>query len=369
MDNTLLSGSYSSKDVIFLLEEISGLITEQSNEFREDAIQNGIHYSEMLPIEYHPSEEYMKIFYETLEKTKNKLAQLVALLCNKIVFNRGKNLVLVSLARAGTPIGILIKRYMEYNFKIDLPHYSISIIRDKGIDENALNYILKEHPDANLQFIDGWTGKGVILDTLIKACKKFNENNNTNLDSTLAVLSDPAHCTGMYATREDFLIPSACLNSTVSGLMSRTVCNNNILPQDAYHGAKYYKEWESIDVSNYFLDTVCKEFENTPTTYSPGELKCVTSDITHPYRGVTNIASIQAEFSIKDINLVKPGVGETTRVLLRRIPWKILIDSMDNPSLKHIIKLALDKNIPIEVYPNMTYSCCGIIRPLEFSDL
>lgn len=27
-----------------------------------------------------------------------------------------------------------------------------------------------------------------------------------------------------------------------------------------------------------------------------------------------------------DINLIKPEIGETTRVLLRRVPWKVLID-------------------------------------------
>ena len=76
----------------------------------------------------------MKIFYETLNQSKNKLANLVSLLSNKIIKHRGKNLVLVSLARAGTPIGILIKRYIEFKFHLSLPHYSISIIRDRGID-------------------------------------------------------------------------------------------------------------------------------------------------------------------------------------------------------------------------------------------
>ena len=36
----------------------------------------------------------------------------------------------------------------------------------------------------------------------------------------LAVLADPGHCVRTFGTRDDFLIPSACLNSTVSGLVS-----------------------------------------------------------------------------------------------------------------------------------------------------
>ncbi len=67
-------------------------------------------------------------------------------------------------------------------------------------------------------------------------------------------------------------------------------------------------------------------------------------------------------YKISDVNLIKPGVGETTRVLLRRVPWKILVDNMDNPNLKHIKLLAEDKCVPIEVYKNMSYSCCGVIK-------
>lgn len=260
-DSSVFSGSYSSKDVVFLLKNINGMLIEKDNEFRENAIQSGTHYSEMLPIEYQPSKEYMDIFYETLENSKNKLAYLTAILSQEIIKKRGENIVLVSLARAGTPIGILIKRYILYRYNIDLDHYSISIIRDKGIDINALNYIIKKHPDKDIQFIDGWTGKGVIQNTLIEACDKFYEDYNIKLNADLAVLSDPAYCTETFATREDFLIPSACLNSTVSGLVSRTVFNKDIIGEGDFHGAKYYCEMKNADVSNFYIDEITSEFE------------------------------------------------------------------------------------------------------------
>ena len=52
-----------------------------------------------------------------------------------------------------------------------LPHYSVSIIRDRGIDENALHYIYRTHPEGKIQFVDGWTGKGAISIELTKACR------------------------------------------------------------------------------------------------------------------------------------------------------------------------------------------------------
>jgi len=379
MNKCIFSGSYSKDDVIFLLKDISNLIVEQDNEFRENAIQSGIHYSEMLPIEYTPSKEYMDIFYSTLQQSKIKMATLVSILSEKIIEAQGKNIVLVSLARAGTPIGILIKKYIQFKYNILLPHYSISIIRDKGIDKNALNYILKNHPATKIQFIDGWTGKGVIQHTLTKACKEYYEEFNITLNSNLAVLSDPAYCTIIYGTREDFLIPSACLNSTVSGLVSRTVLNDKFISINDFHGTKFYKELIPVDVSNFYIDEICKSFNNLDKNYIQELLNVSnTTEIAKSIefdsnslncKGLRDIESIKIKFNINNINLIKPGIGETTRVLLRRIPWKILVDSFENSNLKHIFKLAQEKDIPVEIYTDMCYSCCGIIKSKEKEDM
>jgi hypothetical protein len=77
-----------------------------------------------------------------------------------------------------------------------------------------------------------------------------------------------------------------------------------------------------------------------------------------------DIHNIQNTFDIKNINLIKPGIGETTRVLLRRIPWKILINDLFDDDLSHIIKLASEKNVPMENFKMRSYRCCGIIKEL-----
>ena len=169
--------------------------------------------------------------------------------------------MLVSLARAGTPIGVLIKRYLSFKYQVQVPHYSISIIRGRGIDETAIDYIFENHPQAKVQFIDGWTGKGAITYELDEACKKYNYSTRKQIDSSLAVLADPGHCVSIYGTRDDFLIPSACLNSTVSGLVSRTVLNYHFMEKGDFHGAKYYKELSDVDVSNLYIDTIENEFK------------------------------------------------------------------------------------------------------------
>jgi len=352
-------GSYSGEDVIFLLKDISGMIKEQSNEERERIIQNGGHYSEMLPIEYVPTEEYMDVFFKTLEDSKGKVAKAAAVVSELIYRKKGDRAVIVSLARAGTPIGILIKRYLEKKYNKVFPHYSISIIRGKGIDENAIKYILNHHNPEDIQFVDGWTGKGAINTVLNKAMKDFYDKYKIRISDKLAVLADPAYCVPLYGTREDFLIPSACLNSTVSGLVSRTVLRDDIIGKDDFHGAKFYREWEDRDLSNMFIDTITQCFEHI--NVDDEEIEKLDLDVYNT--GIRDVNEIKEKYGIDDINLIKPGVGETTRVLLRRVPWRILVDDINNPNLKHILILAQDRKVPVEVYKDMKYSCCGIIKP------
>ena len=83
------------------------------------------------------------------------------------------------------------------------------------------------------------------------------------------------------------------------------------------------------------------------------------------YKGWSDTERIMKDFDVTDINLIKPSVGECTRVLLRRLPWKILVDDMNNPNLKLVILLAQNKGVPIEEYPNMSYSCIGIIKQIK----
>ncbi|MBS4536931.1 cysteine protease StiP family protein [Clostridium sp. D2Q-11] len=357
-------GSYKEDDVIFLLKDISNRVEERGNKERELAIQTGVHYSEMLPIEYKPSEEYIKLFYESLEKFKEDIAIYTGVVSERIIKNRGKDIVLASLARAGTPIGILIKRYIKFKYNIDVPHYSISIIRGKGIDENAIKYMIFNHPNKDIQFIDGWTGKGAINNQLREATYLLNKKMGINLDSDLAVIADPGYLVNTYGTRKDFLIPSACLNSTVSGLVSRTVLRDDLIGDNDFHGAKFYKELLDEDLSNYYIDNITQCFDDTQEEVKR-ELEILEQCNTEAtFLGLEDVKNIKEEFNIENINYIKPGIGETTRVLLRRIPWKILIKK-DTKNIEHILQLAKEKEVEVIEYDLKSYECCGIIKSVR----
>lgn len=360
-------GSYKAEDVQFLLKDLSDITLEDTTENRERKVQSGVHYSESLPIEYQPPKAYVDLFWSTIQKYKQKVALGIGIVGEQIYRSKGDKTVLVSLARAGTPVGILIKRYIYMNYHVLLPHYSVSIIRDRGIDENALQYIIRQHPKADIQFVDGWTGKGAISIELTEACRQFQKKYGISLDDTLAVIADPGYCTTLFGTREDFLIPSACLNSTVSGLISRTVLNDQYIGKDDFHGAKYYQELIPIDVSNEYIDLISKEFGNISKEAAEGARKMVLERIETGFLGMEDVKRIQTEFGIENPNYIKPGVGETTRVLLRRVPWKILMRDPSSPFVKHILMLAEEKGVEIVSYPNLKYLCCGLIKSVKGS--
>ena len=267
MENiNLVRHSYKG-DCIFLLKDLTDKIKEITIEEKEELIRSGVSYSEMISKESIPSKDIKNIFLNILNRDKKLIAYYVAKISEIIYRQKGNKLVIVSLARAGTPYGILIRKYLKLKYKVDIPHYSISIIRDKGIDSNALKYILSEHREANIQFVDGWTGKGSITKELNKSIDDFNNKNKTNIDSSLAVISDPAKLCKVCGTREDFGIATCCLNSTVSGLISRTIHNEKYIGKNDFHGAKTLYYLKDQDYSQYFIDEINNEFNKINIDY------------------------------------------------------------------------------------------------------
>jgi hypothetical protein len=346
-----LRSSYSKDDVILLLKDITGLVEPLPTEEREKQIQAGRHYCEMLPLEYVPTEKYMQVYNSALKNYAGVVANAVGNLADKVVTQRGQNIVLVSLARAGIPVGILLKRYIKFKYGYNVPHYSISIIRERGIDDNAMNYLLERYQAKQLLFVDGWIGKGAILNELKKNLAAYH-----GVSSDIAVIADPANVTELCGTHEDILIPSSCLNSTVSGLVSRTFLREDIIGTKDFHGAVYYGELKDSDLSYQFINAIERHFteQSRKDTF---ELEGF---------GIDEVRFLAKKYGIDDIHLIKPGIGETTRVLLRRVPWKVLIDEKYkyDAQLEHLIRLADEKKVPIEYCSLNHYKCCGIIKKL-----
>ena len=73
-------------------------------------------------------------------------------------------------------------------------------------------------------------------------------------------------------------------------------------------------------MSRFFIDEVTNEFDKVAENYDDS-----VTDVANN-KGSRDVEKIQTLFGIDNINLIKPGVGETTRFLLRRLPWKIIVN-------------------------------------------
>jgi hypothetical protein len=357
--------SYAPDEVGWLLQDLSDVTLEAPTEEREEAIQSGgAHYAESLPVEYQPSPQYQELFQAALGTSAARIAQAVGAVTELVLAERSPRPVLVSLARAGTPVGVLMRRWAQHRHGLDLPHYAVSIVRGRGIDANALRWLAAHHDPADVVFVDGWTGKGAITRELADAIREFESAEGvTGFDPEIAVLADPGSCVRTYGTREDFLIPSACLNSTVSGLISRTVLRSDLVGEYDFHGAKFYRELAGSDVSVDFLDAVTAHFPDVTDAACAQAKELLAADRTPTWEGWAAVERISEEYEIHDVNLVKPGVGETTRVLLRRVPWKILARAGAGADLDHVRLLAQQRGVPVEEVDELPYTCVGLIHP------
>ncbi len=371
--NEIIKGTYKPDDVTLLLKDVTDLVTPVTTEEKERLIQSGTHYSELLQKEWEPSDDYLEFYRKTLDHFSPVISQLVATVSAEIIKDKWENTVLVSLARAGTPIGILIKRYIKYRWDIDVPHYTISIIRDKGIDKNAMNYIVEKHGEKWIQFIDGWTGKGTIKGQLENSLVQYHKETGHHIKPDLAVLSDPARVADKLGTREDVIIPNACLNANVSGMLSRTFLKDGIIGEKDFHGCARVEG--DNDFTYTFIDKVVDNFSKVKIVrMKDNSVLCEYAGVKYlfdekekeitPQEEINEIVKVQGLPSAKHC---KPSIGEATRVLLRREPWKILIsDKAENlEDVKLLCALAKEKGIPIESYPLKNYKAVGLIKVLH----
>lgn len=349
----LVKHSYE-EDCVFLLKDLTEILKEITVEEKEEIIRKGISYSEVISKENIPSIEIVNIFKSMLESSAKDIAYYVGKISEQMYENKGEDLVIVSLARGGTPYGILVRKYLRFKYNIDIPHYSISIIRGKGIDYNAVKYILEKNIGAKIQFVDGWTGKGSIIKELCKSISIFNNEFEENVDDSLAVIADPARLCSIYGTREDVIIPNCCLNATVSGLVSRTVLNEEFIGKYDFHGAKNLMYLKEKDLSQYFIDKIAEKFSTVEIYFEKVEK-------VDPHYASLIVDEIGNSYNVRSINSIKLSIGEVARVLLRRKTRLILVKDKNDKNISHIIHLAKEKKIEVITYDKSDYKAIALI--------
>ncbi len=351
------SGSYLPAEVTLLLDIVSAdSVNDISPTQKEALIQSGQrHYSDMLTLEKPPSATHEALYNQALAAGKQRMANDVTSLAFSLhqlfhaCVSASQPLILVSLVRAGLPIGVLLQKALSdasASYALASQHYGVSIIRDRGLDPVALQYILQQHPHSPIVFVDGWTGKGAIYGELQRSLAQItDERQQAQLFHQgegvipLVTLADPAGVAWLSASDDDWLMPASLLNSTVSGLISRTLYRE---PSDGLHQAVYYDKLQPWDRSGEFIQTIDALRQQTPL---PTPL---TSKLLPTFATQSVIDDLAARFAISNRNRIKPTIAEATRAILRRDPECVLVNEMadgqDTALLRHLCE---EKNIQL----------------------
>ncbi len=359
------SGSYAPGDVTFLLRPVH--IEPTPTVEKERLIQSGVrHYSELLAMEQVPGAAYLALYHQGLEAGADRMAADVARLARTLDARWPPGeIVLVSLARAGTPLGVLLRRALARLRTTAPPHYSVSIIRDRGIDAAALDHVRARHDERRVVFVDGWTGKGAISRELRRSVADYNRRRGARVPARLAVLADLAGAAQLAATAEDYLIPSSVLNAVVSGLVSRTVLRSNLVGPGDFHACRYYAEWAEHDLSRAFVDRVSARVDawlGEPSILPVRWNASVRGTLRR--RSAAFMEETMARYGLRDENRVKPGIGESARALLRRVPERLLLRDACGPDVRPLLHLAGEAGVPVEIHPTLPYRATVIIQRL-----
>lgn len=342
--HALIESSYGPDDVTFLLKPVD--IPNTTLADKEALIQSGeFHYSEMISEERRPDARYLEIFASARAAGEARIANEILSLGKQIrarviAGELQTPLTLCSLVRAGVPYGVLLQRALRALY-IECAHYGVSIIRDRGLDTNAMDWVLKNRPANGVIFVDGWTGKGAISNELNRSWAEISGG----LRAELAVLADPSGFATMAGSHDDWLIPSGILGANVSGLISRSILNRDVVGPLDFHGAMPTSHLEDIDVSADFVDSIW----DCALRIAPSEvgLPPVVDRRHLRERALATVDAIAATYGVGNMNRIKPGIAEATRAVLRRRPRMVFLMNVADPDVAALVHLCRTDGVDI----------------------
>lgn len=344
--------TFSPDAVTWLLDDLSHLALEAPVDEREMRKALGLqHYSDNLPIELPTTESFMAAFQSALPSLAASAASMVQKVARVLAARGRSRLALVSLARAGVPPATWLKESLAVNFGQASAHYAVSIVKDFGLDQRAIEYVLSRHDPQDVFFVDGWTGSGAIRSELSRSLKAMGAD--PVLDR-LVVLCDPAGVADVYGSQDDELLPSACLNATSCGLVSRTVTVRTT--GGVRHGAKFYPDRIAEDMTSVIHEQVSLKLlsiNRSPDSEEQPDLPA-KSRITAAIREHLETPSVK----------VKWGLGESMRALQRRQPTLLVVDpaQLDRAASRPLMALATERGVPVRTLPISPYGAAALSR-------
>lgn len=331
----MISNSYRPSQVTCLFTPFEGdLLTVEA---KENMLRDGVYYGDVLSEEERPDQAYLEVFDNLTSLLATRLATPIVQLAAHFDATRPPHrpIVLLSLARAGTPIGVVVTELLRQRFGREVHHYSVSVLHNYGLDPFAMNEVLSHHSAQDIVFLDGWVSQGRITRAVEESAGQWE-----GVSSTLHCLSDPSGIQDAVATRQDILLPSAVLNANVSGLLSRTVHNPK-----GFHFSQTYDHFADVDRTQPFIEAMLAACELTDVV--PRSVRHSSAQRPLARAQVEAFCATHAT----DEHSIKVGIGEVSRSLLRRQPSLVVVDPTAEAEAEHIFYLGQKRNIDVVVRP------------------
>lgn len=334
--------TYAADDVSLHID--AGEVELVSVMEKESRLAQGEHYGHLLTPEAPPDALQHQLFGALLEQSAPRLAGQIFALATQLHAAHGAYITLVSLVRAGLPIGVLLMRQLR-RLGVDVSHHGVSIIRGHGIDRAALKEVTQRRGTRHVVFVDGWTGKGSIRAELEQSLT------GGPVALELLVVCDPAGVADLQATFADEQLPHALLNATVSGLLSRSFLHS----AGPRHAARFEASLLEHDLSLQYVNAIDAHLLGNTLIPSPALG-------TRPLEAAGRALALARLHGARDASRIKASLGESWRALLRRSTRALLLGP-DHPEQWAISAFARAKGVPvIRFTDSLPYHCLALLE-------
>ena len=368
-------GSYQEDEALFLVERrpvfsmtpLQALSPQgdqltKANHLSSKGVSDNVppltHFSHSPKIESAPDEQTLQTYRWAMSIYAKQLSQGISRLAHTLISTaeteRKERIILISLARAGVPIGALLQGTLQ-RLKINSQHYVISLVLDRGLDTRALLYLREHEPNSTVFFVDGWTGKGAVSDELEQSLQTFQRA--FNLESSeplgrpprLVVLSDLAGRAWCAINGEDDLIPSSLLGAPICGLLGRPQLVLSNHPLWDRHMCPHWRHLCVWDQSRAhlkgLLPLVYRSLTQSSTEHSSPICWGEDERMAQQRRIQKLIHRVSSHPLYQRLGQIKPGIAEASRAVWRRAPAHVWIRDPHDPRCAPLMYWIAQKHI------------------------
>jgi hypothetical protein len=143
--------------------------------------------------------------------------------------------------------------------------------------------------------------------------------------------------------------------------VSRSILNNKVVGPGDFHACTVLEHLKPHDLSRWFVDTVT-ELARANRTEADRAPPCRVFQASGRSAIIRLMALLAEHYGITDKGRIKPGIGEATRALLRRVPKAIVVRDIHGSQVRHLVHLARKRGADVNEDNNLPCEAVALIQ-------